>query len=359
MRRKRMNKKIDWFGKPSKPGKLFTPIKFPTKKNTKNIKKSNLLWSQAKVRFPGLSPYKDSDKDGVVNMLDCRPFDKRRQDFGKFKRRGPRDEGAFTAAERFGSKNILRLKRVGSGRDRIVYALDKDKVIKIAKNPGGMRQNSAENDWNLNSSGIRPSFHEAGKDYVVMEKAKKLSKENKKKLKKVYSDVQSKLAYHRNPYDSVKEAATSEVLKKEFPKQEEDFDEILSYDIATSDITKPTSWGEDESGDIVLVDAGGMRRQDLLREHRITKMKSKQAELAYLNRAPVNTDDQKNEYRRLSNEKALLDAEIKEWDEVQRDRAAFRNKGEGDKLRNVRKNYAGYENSSPEQFESLEEETEE
>jgi len=27
-----------------------------------------------------LKPFKDSDKDGVKNMFDCKPFDKKRQD---------------------------------------------------------------------------------------------------------------------------------------------------------------------------------------------------------------------------------------------------------------------------------------
>jgi len=35
-------------------------------------------WNQAKVRYPKLSPFKDADKDGVKNWLDCKPFDKKR-----------------------------------------------------------------------------------------------------------------------------------------------------------------------------------------------------------------------------------------------------------------------------------------
>jgi len=42
----------------------------------KEIQKKNLSWPQAKRRDPKLDPYKDSDKDGTINLLDNRPFNK-------------------------------------------------------------------------------------------------------------------------------------------------------------------------------------------------------------------------------------------------------------------------------------------
>jgi len=36
---------------------------------------TNLNWPQAKARFPLMKPYNDSDKDGVKNFRDCKPFD--------------------------------------------------------------------------------------------------------------------------------------------------------------------------------------------------------------------------------------------------------------------------------------------
>lgn len=47
----------------------------------KIIPKKSLTWPQAKIRYPLLKPMKDADRDGVINLLDCRPFDKRRQGF--------------------------------------------------------------------------------------------------------------------------------------------------------------------------------------------------------------------------------------------------------------------------------------
>ncbi len=40
---------------------------------------TNLNWEQAKRRFPLLNPYGDIDHDNVKNMLDCKPFNIKRQ----------------------------------------------------------------------------------------------------------------------------------------------------------------------------------------------------------------------------------------------------------------------------------------
>ena len=53
----------------------------------KQISKRNLSWPQAKRRFPLLSPMKDADKDGVINLLDCRPFNKKKQGWGHEERK--------------------------------------------------------------------------------------------------------------------------------------------------------------------------------------------------------------------------------------------------------------------------------
>jgi len=49
-------------------------------KKKKPVLKKNMNWGQAKSRYPKLSPFGDADKDGVKNWLDCKPFNKRRQD---------------------------------------------------------------------------------------------------------------------------------------------------------------------------------------------------------------------------------------------------------------------------------------
>ena len=49
-------------------------------KKKKVVSKRDMDWGQAKVRYPKLSPFGDADRDGVKNWLDCKPFDRKRQD---------------------------------------------------------------------------------------------------------------------------------------------------------------------------------------------------------------------------------------------------------------------------------------
>jgi len=63
-----------------KPAKVsfFKPARINTKKNIKNIKRKNLTWSQATIRYPKMKAFGDRDKDKVPNMFDCKPFDNKR-----------------------------------------------------------------------------------------------------------------------------------------------------------------------------------------------------------------------------------------------------------------------------------------
>jgi len=76
-------KKIDWFGNTSKKGPLFKPVKLPTKKSVRKIPKKNLTWPQAQVKYPKLKPFADADKDGKLNMFDCKPFNKKKHGWSK------------------------------------------------------------------------------------------------------------------------------------------------------------------------------------------------------------------------------------------------------------------------------------
>lgn len=73
--------KISFF-KPNKLGKLkaplFKPIKMNTLSNVRSIKKKDLTYPQAKLKNPKINPFGDADRDGKLNMFDCKPFDKKR-----------------------------------------------------------------------------------------------------------------------------------------------------------------------------------------------------------------------------------------------------------------------------------------
>ena len=73
----------------------------------------------------------------------------------------------LTARERF---NISKLKRINAGSDRIVYELDDNKVIKIAKTARGLMQNIYEGSYDLVEEELLPDIYERGLNYVIVEK---------------------------------------------------------------------------------------------------------------------------------------------------------------------------------------------
>jgi len=77
---KKKFKKVNWFGgnSNSNKGPLFKPVKLPTKKSVKTIKKKNLTWPQAQVKYPKIKAFADADRDGKINMFDCKPFNKKK-----------------------------------------------------------------------------------------------------------------------------------------------------------------------------------------------------------------------------------------------------------------------------------------
>jgi hypothetical protein len=122
-------------------------ITSPKKKGASLFKQKQWASFSSKKRNFLRNILPDTDGDRVPNKFDCSPLNTMRQDFTPFRYN---DASKMTAARRFGGQNLKRLKKLGQGRDRTVYALDKDKVLKVAKNPGGLTQNTYEKDldWN-------------------------------------------------------------------------------------------------------------------------------------------------------------------------------------------------------------------
>jgi len=242
--------------------------------------------------------FADDDRDGVANVFDCRPKNPRHQDFGKWKGRsakpgqGIRGPEEITAARRFGGANIKRLKQIGSGRDRVVYQLDKNKVLKIAKTPGGLTQNIPEQD--LGGYLGHLEHFESGKDYVVMEKAEPRGKATKKfirGLKKAQYDTSA--GTFRS---GISEKARDYLEKK-------GYGDLMDYEI-NKDILHKTSWGEKE-GEPVLTDAGALLRSQDLKNFRIKHLRESAAK-----------GDQAARH------------DLQEWREIQAERRRFGRKGE-------------------------------
>lgn len=62
-----------------------------------------------------------------------------------------------------------RLKKIGSGSSRTVYAVDDEKVLKVAKNKKGIAQNEVEGEYNLQNYGCFAKIYDGSDDYIYLE----------------------------------------------------------------------------------------------------------------------------------------------------------------------------------------------
>lgn len=78
-----------------------------------------------------------------------------------------------------------RLQKIGAGSSRIVYRVDDEKVLKIAKNKKGLAQNEHEADWGRNNYEIFAKIYEADTNnytWIEMELATKAKPTDFKRL---------------------------------------------------------------------------------------------------------------------------------------------------------------------------------
>jgi rubrerythrin len=125
----------------------------PREEPKKIISKKNMSYDQAKAKYPRLDPFGDADRDGVKNWVDCKPFDKRRQDdnirnfisndFEKWKKQ--RDRMKAGIPEDLKLKDVKRLaeeriKSFGDKEERIIkeleYVTERNKKDLIALKEG-------------------------------------------------------------------------------------------------------------------------------------------------------------------------------------------------------------------------------
>jgi hypothetical protein len=57
----------------------LSPINKEYNEPEERSERKEMNWAQAKRVFPKLRPFADADKDGIYNMFDCRPFNKKKQ----------------------------------------------------------------------------------------------------------------------------------------------------------------------------------------------------------------------------------------------------------------------------------------
>lgn len=162
-----------------------------------------------------------------------------------------------------------KLSKIASGTGRMVFKIDDEKVLKLAKNKKGIAQNEAEITY-YNDPFIRDIFakiYEYDKEnyrWVEMQLVKKMKKSDFKRL--IGIDFDDYARYIENEHFKANsgdplyymDKGTEENLKEsEFVYDMVDF--IVNFDVPAGDLTRPSSYGiVEENGDerIVLIDYG-------------------------------------------------------------------------------------------------------
>ena len=165
------------------------------------------------------------------------------------------------------------LKKIGSGSSRVVFLVDEEKVLKIAKNEKGLGQNKTESDWSMQQYGIVAKIFNVGEDYkdigpmwLEMELAKKVSPKRFKEVTGIsLQDVQSYLMYLNSVNNPSKYRIPSidDKLKETIQENEwmQDLESLIhDYDMTyPGDFGRISTYGEvvrDGVPSIVLVDFG-------------------------------------------------------------------------------------------------------
>ena len=157
-----------------------------------------------------------------------------------------------------------RLQKLGAGSGRVVYAIDNDTVLKLAKNAKGIAQNQAEaGDWVLKKMGLFPDIYEYSDDYQWIE-MQRCVPAKKSDFKRITGDpfelycqfIRWQLSrYSGKPIWSVSQDAIDYFNKI---GESDDYCDTLYYDIADyMGNYKPTA-----IGDMVRISSWGIVRDD-------------------------------------------------------------------------------------------------
>lgn len=135
------------------------------------------------------------------------------------------------------------LQRLGSGTSRVVYKVDEQKVLKIAKNKKGVMQNSIEIDYRNQSMLFAEvfDFHNYSL-WVEMEYVKKMTRKKFKEL--IGYDVDDIfLIFKRNNrfLSAENKIKIEEMLKNEYVKEIDSL--VQNYKFLIGDFLKLDSWG--------------------------------------------------------------------------------------------------------------------
>lgn len=176
------------------------------------------------------------------------------------------------------------LKKIGSGSSRIVYQIDDEKVLKLAKNSKGIAQNEVEIDYShyndINYIFAKVFDYEKNNLWLEMELARKVTKGEFKRITGFNFDDFSAAVYnYGNTVHNTRSSNMNVNVDKEVVDQmwEDEFvysifNFIVNYQIPVGDLRRLSSYGivnRDGKDSLVLVDFGLNEQvySDLYREN--------------------------------------------------------------------------------------------
>jgi mRNA-degrading endonuclease RelE of RelBE toxin-antitoxin system len=167
-----------------------------------------------------------------------------------------------------------QLQRISSGSSRIVYKIDDEKVLKLARNKKGLAQNEVEisqgNDYYLEQSGILAKVFDSDENdlWVEMEFAEKMKVSDFKRI--IGIDFIFFGEFIENYYISLDQRRSRNKIIKNYSDEINDMmwenefvsgilDYIGNYDVVVGDLKKLSTYGivkRNSEDTVVIIDFG-------------------------------------------------------------------------------------------------------
>lgn len=161
------------------------------------------------------------------------------------------------------------LKRLNAGSSRIVYQIDNEKVLKLAKNKAGIAQNNAEADGGLQTYEIAPVIYDEDEEnnlWIESELAKPIKEQDFLRLVGYdFKTICSCFRYYETRYKPIKQSIANN-LTKEFYNEtwyndwmSSMYDYIGDYQPPLGDLFRLANYGivsRNGKEHIVVVDMG-------------------------------------------------------------------------------------------------------
>jgi len=228
---------MDFFGiKPKraakrkrKIGPIFKPVKLATKKNVRRIPKKNLTWPQAVKKYPKITMFGDADRDGKLNMFDCKPFDKKRHGYTRNqtiinKRMKAIHKGGDPVGTRWVLSDGTKISTEMDHRETAKKVITLKRNAKKGTGELGGDNISAIAALQKGAGAIRTYVNLGGGINIDVLSKQKITEEQKKTLRNIHEEVKLPRVYYDIEPDEVGgdgESGYTEDIENVFDKHEE------------------------------------------------------------------------------------------------------------------------------------------